>query len=335
MFNAPRPTQAYGISSSFGGSYVDENPLAASTYDGLDPWSAAPSPSPPPGQVPSIFTNAIAEATVPAIYQQSFGAVDPTNSGETSVNSLSRVLSTSSLPAAKVDKIVNLVSTRPRVSKLEFFVALALVALAQTGKDVSVEQVALLAQQNTLPEPTLDLSLLSYSPPPPPSLSAAYTNNQQPSTAHNSSSGSAAAAATATAAVMQRSASISTSATVVAPPPDDPWMTGPRYAGAGVGATPFGVGGINGGGGGVAPPSSVSGTGLPSGWWKRQEKVTVQFSGQQGFVLNRYMVYGISTERGSTVHRRYSEFAFLWDCLVRRYPFRLLPQLPPKRIGRT
>jgi sorting nexin-8 len=112
---------------------------------------------------------------VPAIYQQSFAAVDPTNSGETSVNSLSRVLSTSSLPAAKVDKvchtlpllilililalpfssvfllqpsydryvhfhwcydfkIVNLVSTRPRVSKLEFFVALALVALAQTGK---------------------------------------------------------------------------------------------------------------------------------------------------------------------------------------------------------
>jgi hypothetical protein len=39
-------------------------------------------------------------------------------------------------------------------------------------------------------------------------------------------------------------------------------------------------------------------------------------------------------QRGSTVQRRYSEFAFLWDCLVRRYPFRLLPQLPPKRIGR-
>jgi sorting nexin-8 len=59
MFNAPRPTQAYGISSSFGGNFVDENPLAASTYDGLDPWSAAPTPSPPPGRVPSIFTNAV------------------------------------------------------------------------------------------------------------------------------------------------------------------------------------------------------------------------------------------------------------------------------------
>jgi len=33
------------------------------------------------------------------------------------------------------------------------------------------------------------------------------------------------------------------------------------------------------------------------------------------------------------VQRRYSEFTFLWECLVRRYPFRILPQLPPKRIG--
>ena len=31
-------------------------------------------------------------------------------------------------------KIVNLVSSKPRVTKMEFFVALALVALAQQGK---------------------------------------------------------------------------------------------------------------------------------------------------------------------------------------------------------
>ena len=34
-------------------------------------------------------------------------------------------------------KIVSLVSSRPRVSKLEFFVALALVALAQSGKGMT------------------------------------------------------------------------------------------------------------------------------------------------------------------------------------------------------
>ncbi|KAI0295396.1 hypothetical protein B0F90DRAFT_1751359 [Multifurca ochricompacta] len=315
MFNAPRPTQAYGISStvSFGGSFVDENPLAASTYDGLDPWSTAPTPSPPP--VPSIFTNAIAEATVPAIYQQSWNTVDPTNSGETSVNSLSRVLSTSSLPAATVDKIVNLVSTRPRVSKLEFFVALALVALAQTGKDVSVEQVALLAQQNTLPEPALDIGLVSYSTVPSSTLGYGHTNN-------------------GSAALQNTSASVIPSA-------EDPWVTGRFVGGSGNGSGSGGISSIGVGGAGAhhggdpngGVPSSVAGTGLLSGWWKRQERVSIQFAGQQGFVLNRYTVYGITTERGGTVQRRYSEFAFLWDCLVRRYPFRLLLQLPPKRIG--
>ena len=186
--------------------------------------------------------------------------------------------------------------------------------------DVSVEQVALLAQQNTLPEPTLDISLLSYS--------------SAPSSALGLGNPSGAAAATLR------------SSPAVAPPTDDPWTTGRFGAGT---SSPQPFGGLNGG-----APSSVAGSGLPSGWWKRQEKVSVQFGGQQGFVLTRYMVYGITTEvrgshsqrnhnfsertfgyqRGGTVQRRYSEFAFLWDCLVRRYPFRLLPQLPPKRIGR-
>ncbi|KAI0057256.1 hypothetical protein BV25DRAFT_1451241 [Artomyces pyxidatus] len=296
MFNAPRPTQAYGISSttSFGGSFVDENPLASSTYDGLDPWSTAPSPAPPP--VPTVFTSAIADATVPPIYQQSFGIVDPTGSGETSVNSLSRVLATSSLPASTVDKIVNLVSSRPRVSKLEFFVGLALVALAQSGKDVSVEQVAALAQQNTLPEPSLDLSALTA--PVAPSLS--YTR--------------------------QDSASVPIRPAAPAPAysSDDPWVTSRFTGGTG---DPVQGSVANG------APSSVAGSGLPRDWWKKQEKVVVNFGGQQGFILNRYMVYEIVTERGGAVARRYSEFSFLWDCLVRRYPFRLLPQLPPKRIG--
>lgn len=89
---------------------------------------------------------------MPPIYSKAFSAVDPTNVGETSVNALSRVLGTSSLSASTIDRvmnffnrtrvvlnlvisqIVNLVSSRPRVSKLEFFVALALVALAQEGR---------------------------------------------------------------------------------------------------------------------------------------------------------------------------------------------------------
>ncbi|KAF7308754.1 Sorting nexin [Mycena kentingensis (nom. inval.)] len=306
MFNAPR-TQGVRYNSTgagFGGSFVDtenplSNPLSVSVYDALDPWSASPSPSATPAPVAnnSVFSSVIADATVPPIYSQSFQLVDTTNTGEVSVNSLSRVLGASGLPAATIDKIVNLVSNKPRVSKLEFFVALALVALAQEGKDVSIEQVAALSSQNTLPEPTLDLGSL----PPSQSTFSPPSNNYRQNV----------------------------HAPIPAYASDDPWNTNSRV---GVPNTSSGLGGP----GLDAPPpmpSSLSGTGLPPYWWKKQDAVNVTLLGPQGFILNRYMVYEISSSRGSPVTRRYSEFVFVWECLLRRYPFRLFPSLPPKRIG--
>ena len=40
-----------------------------------------------------------------------------------------------------------------------------------------------------------------------------------------------------------------------------------------------------------------------------------------------------SVRRNSKVIRRYSDFAWLLDCLHKRYPFRQLPLLPPKRVA--
>ncbi|KAH9847569.1 hypothetical protein C2E23DRAFT_847870 [Lenzites betulinus] len=297
MFNAPRPVQPYGGSSQFGASFMNtENPLLSSVYDdGVDPWSAAPSPAPPaiPSFAPSSangFSSVIGEATVPLIYHRAWSAVDPSNTGETSVNALSRALGTSSLPASTVDRIVSLVSSRPRVSRLEFFVALALAALAQAGKDLSVERVAALAQQNSLPEPTLDVDSIAPSsnfhdimrlPPPTRGYSAA----------------------------------------------DDPWNAS-KFTTPSAAPKTVVQSSINNG-----APSSISGTGLPREWWKKQETIFVNVLGHQGFVLNRYLVYEVSSDRGPPVPRRYSEFVFLWDVLVKRYPFRLIPALPPKRIG--
>ncbi|KAJ3920709.1 hypothetical protein F5877DRAFT_37490 [Lentinula edodes] len=301
MFNSPRPAQRYGgnTSAGLGRSFVDEDPLASSAYDGLDPWSAAPSPSSTPAPPAySVFSSVIADATVPSVYTRAFAAVDPGNIGETSVNSLSRVLATASLPASTIDKIVNIVSSKPRVSKLEFFVALALVALAQSGKEVSIEQVAALSSQNELPEPTLDLNSLQPSASTFPLPVPSYTQD-----------------------------------TAIRSPaphytPDDPWDTTTRYMSA-----PSNMSGFGNSGFGPGAPSTVTGTGLSQDWWKNQKSVSVTIQGQQGFILNRYTVYQISTERGPSVIRRYSEFVFLWDCLYRRYPFRLFPALPPKRIG--
>ncbi|KAI0644230.1 hypothetical protein C8Q79DRAFT_134931 [Trametes meyenii] len=296
MFNAPRPVQPYGGSSQFGASFMaTENPLLSSVYDdGLDPWSAAPSPAPPP--LPSFtastngFTSVIGDATVPSVYNRAWSAVDPSNTGETSVNALSRALGTSSLPASTVDRIVSLVSSRPRVSRLEFFVALALAALAQSGKDLSVERVAALAQQNALPEPTLDLDSLA------PSTSNFHDIMRLPAPTRGYST-------------------------------DDPWNASKFTSPSTAPKTPPVLGSLNNG-----APSSISGTGLPREWWKKQETIFVNVLGHQGFVLNRYLVYEVSSDRGAPVPRRYSEFVFLWDVLVKRYPFRLLPALPPKRI---
>lgn len=297
MFNAPRAAQRYGATSvnGLGGSFVDEDPLAISIYD--DPWSSVPSPTPPPiHNVNSAFTSVIANATIPELYHRAFAAVDGTNTGEVSVNALTRVLAISSLPAATVDRIVNLVSSKPRVSSLEFYVALALVALAQMGKDISIEQVAALAAENDLPIPALDIDTLQ-------SRSSTFSSPYMPYRQNTM--------------------------TTFRPPtfaPEDPWNVS-RYPNQGTydfsQPRTSSTNGLT---------STFAGSGLPRGWWNRQETAEVKILGQQGFILNRYTVYEIKTDRAAPVHRRYSEFVFLWDCLVRRYPFRLLPALPPKRV---
>jgi len=172
--------------------------------------------------------------------------------------------------------------------------------------DISIESVVLLAQQNNLPVPTLDISSLTSVAPstikstfPPPQAGPAVDATE------------------------------------------DPWGI-PNRAWAAANAT-----------GAAAGPATASilSSGLPPHWWKGLEEINVTIHGQQGLFFNRFTVYSVqSYSRGAAVYRRfvsvslppgshlskcrYSEFVFLWDCLVKRYPFRLLPQLPPKRIGR-
>ncbi|KAK3334116.1 hypothetical protein B0T19DRAFT_354346 [Cercophora scortea] len=55
---------------------------------------------------------------------------------------------------------------------------------------------------------------------------------------------------------------------------------------------------------------------------------------KEGMFLFQHHNYEVtSTRRGSKVVRRYSDFVWLLDCLHKRYPFRVLPLLPPKRVA--
>lgn len=128
--------------------------------------------------------------------------------------------------------------------------ASAVSCLTCRSADLSIEQVAALASQNSLPEPSLDLGSLAASPSTFSPGLAAGNLPRSPAPQYSS---------------------------------DDPWNTAFRN-------TPGFANGANAG-----APSTVSGGGMPREWWKRQESVSVDIVGHQGFLLSRHMVYSITT----------------------------------------
>lgn len=69
-----------------------------------------------------------------------------------------------------------------------------------------------------------------------------------------------------------------------------------------------------------------------------EETVTISLLPEkEGMFMFQHHNYEVrSARRAISVVRRYSDFVWLLDCLHKRYPFRALPLLPPKRVaGRT
>ncbi|RYP22264.1 hypothetical protein DL765_001778 [Monosporascus sp. GIB2] len=101
--------------------------------------------------------------------------------------------------------------------------------------------------------------------------------------------------------------------------------------------SPFGGGGGAGGRApGANPPGghsrtiSVGRTGSAV-----EENITVTLMPEkEGMFMFQHHNYEVtSARRASKVIRRYSDFVWLLDCLHKRYPFRALPLLPPKRVA--
>ncbi|KAF1973836.1 sorting nexin-like protein mvp1 [Bimuria novae-zelandiae CBS 107.79] len=66
-----------------------------------------------------------------------------------------------------------------------------------------------------------------------------------------------------------------------------------------------------------------------------EEVITVTtLAEKEGVFMFQHRNYEVtSARRNSKVVRRYSDFVWLLDCLHKRYPFRQLPLLPPKRVA--
>ena len=109
------------------------------------------------------------------------------------------------------------------------------------------------------------------------------------------------------------------------------------------GPSSAGQGGLEGGFGSIGNqqanvPGAAGGRSLGGGRVTNkgaEETVTVTLLPEkEGMFMFQHHNYEVkSVRRGGAVIRRYSDFVWLLDCLHKRYPFRQLPLLPPKRVA--
>jgi hypothetical protein len=92
----------------------------------------------------------------------------------------------------------------------------------------------------------------------------------------------------------------------------------------------------NGSGFGEELAGTASGMQYGEGGWAlgKQDRVRVVQREEMGGWVLKHVVWIVSCpSRGAEVQRRYSDFDWLLECLTKRYPFRMLPSLPPKRLA--
>ncbi|KAJ3167257.1 sorting nexin [Geranomyces variabilis] len=64
------------------------------------------------------------------------------------------------------------------------------------------------------------------------------------------------------------------------------------------------------------------------------EHVKISLAPEKGGLVFKHINYILHSQtRQTSVLRRYSDFLWLLDVLVRKYPFRTIPSLPPKKVG--
>ncbi|PTB49388.1 hypothetical protein M431DRAFT_126138 [Trichoderma harzianum CBS 226.95] len=88
--------------------------------------------------------------------------------------------------------------------------------------------------------------------------------------------------------------------------------------------------------GAIVPPPVAPSRSLGGRVGNNTEEVVVVtlMPGKEGIFMFQHHNYEVTSQRrGSKVVRRYSDFVWLLDCLHKRYPFRMLPLLPPKRVA--
>lgn len=68
-------------------------------------------------------------------------------------------------------------------------------------------------------------------------------------------------------------------------------------------------------------------------WFLDLDQIAVTVAEKEGFLFTHINYWVHSNQRQTSVRRRYSDFYWFWETLLKRYPFRVIPNLPPKKIS--
>ncbi|KAA1118945.1 Sorting nexin mvp1 [Puccinia graminis f. sp. tritici] len=245
----------------------------------------------------------INDSALPIIYHQAFNATDPSN-GTASIANVHRVLASSGVGASAIEQILSVSCGRSsRVSKQEFSIALAAVAFAQQGRSPLCVQ-RIISRKGSFPLPTLDLGTSPNNPIRSQTQRAAFPEDPWCTSPSSTMKARSAEASTSLPFLIDQ-AEISA-----------PRVPEPRLASR------------------IEPDPQFSNSRfLPTFNPLLRDSVSIRMSSPEGWLL-KHNVYTVEHERkGTSVPRRYSDFVWLHECLLKRYPFRLLPILPPKRLA--
>ncbi|GJJ75226.1 sorting nexin-8 [Entomortierella parvispora] len=282
-------------------------PAVAPPFEVSDPWGATTAR----GLNPLDLSNILSGMPLPSIYTTAFDLAQPSG-GKITVSAIHKIVAVSGLPSASVNQILNIAvaPTRSRISKGECSVTLALVAMAQKNMDLSIEN--LIAHREDLPIPHLPgLEAIDFGSARETNIYA--TSSTLPLQHHPVHVGSAVS---------------------------DPWRSSV-------------VSTLKNGSGGYPPaPSSLASPPITSDqinrdadpeitrkdmyqWFLHLDTIRISFAPEkEGIFLFKHTNYIVeSKNRQTTVIRRYSDFWWLLEVLAKRFPFRILPNLPPKRLG--
>ncbi|POW20304.1 hypothetical protein PSHT_03680 [Puccinia striiformis] len=289
-----------------------------------DPWSPKPNAAGTSNSAEGFDSDQrlqgnINDAALPLIYHQAFNATDPSN-GTASIANVHRVLASSGVGASAIEQILSVSCGRSsRVSKQEFSIALAAVAFAQQGKSPLCVQ-RIISRKASFPLPTLDLGTSSINS----TRTQSQRNNGYPEDPWCTSSSPT---------IKSRNGEGSTTTLPFLIDQPDPTANNTTRGvnestrntmSSTTTTTPHRI---------EADPQFSNSKFLPPFNPLQRDSISIRLSSPEGWLL-KHNVYIVDHEKkGTSVPRRYSDFVWLNECLLKRYPFRLLPTLPPKRIA--